>query len=727
MIDAMGLSQMINRPLPLPGSVVNARRFARLHWRRIFVMAGIACMSVASHAARLSNSFLTIDGDGVSIDGDGSIVKDGTAAGPVLVTARPGWLVNGRGSVNVSSPNVSLRGLSVKSSLGEDEEHVHVFPCSTGDKHLDGFEISAKAEPENVIAIYAIPDKRAAVSATAKEELVNSGSHSNVVTYSSCSCGVAHDPTETGEVYTVAPDHYDWVASAMGLAFPLPMWSGYMTKGLGQSIKFEVTGTRDGCAQCKSTAKAEASADVHELSIARPDYVGIDMTDAMKGKYVTREASAIINPGAAKTSYSWLDCGKCEFVGDKDGEKVTYGATNETEPSAAFLAESLTVSATVENAEGMSASANCTTNFTIVKVDVVIDGVGEENEETEGAFLPYVADKENGAISVDGTNKMVSVSFSCMPQNLPTNEVVSITSGGPGELYEVLANGELVVIMSTNYPACDINNHVFKLHGHEGSNQLRDGRVEIYHANSHAVDEAAYTIVGIKTETVATTPTDRARKTIGVGEEVTATICPSSLSPVAWSVTGGGSIDRSFGNLITFTATNRASTAIITAESNGLHFGVLLTVIEPDGVSMRRLSSKEYPPGLAGAGMYTEISLCPTTVSFYNVETLEMPGPASDVTGYFTNFPVSVLFHNPSPDWGDYNQSNVFQGYDDCATPPLPAPWSDGGFVWYIPWHFRVGGADNGKPFTVVDQRFVILADGTVEVRKAGASVSRVP
>lgn len=57
--------------------------------------------------------------------------------------------------------------------------------------------------------------------------------------------------------------------------------------------------------------------------------------------------------------------------------------------SESYLAEQLTVKATVENEYGESASATRTTNFTIVKVDVAIGGVGEDREETEGAFIPF--------------------------------------------------------------------------------------------------------------------------------------------------------------------------------------------------------------------------------------------------------------------------------------------------------------------------------------------------
>ena len=63
--------------------------------------------------------------------------------------------------------------------------------------------------------------------------------------------------------------------------------------------------------------------------------------------------------------------------------------------SESYLAEQLTVKATVENEYGESASAMCTTNFTVVKVDVEIAGVAEDKEESEGAFVQYVPARED--------------------------------------------------------------------------------------------------------------------------------------------------------------------------------------------------------------------------------------------------------------------------------------------------------------------------------------------
>ncbi len=165
-----------------------------------------------------------------------------------------------------------------------------------------------------------------------------------------------------------------------------------------------------------------------------------------------------------------------------------------------YLAEQLTVKATVENEYGESASATCKTNFTVVAVDVTINGVGEDKEETEGAFIPFVRDETNGVISVEGTNKMVSVSFSCLPKDLPTNEVVTISCTPPGELYEVLFSGELLRITSTNYPACEIESHEFKLHGHDVSDSWKDGLIQIAHLGSEALDIAKYTSVKVNVE-----------------------------------------------------------------------------------------------------------------------------------------------------------------------------------------------------------------------------------
>jgi len=143
------------------------------------------------------------------------------------------------------------------------------------------------------------------------------------------------------------------------------------------------------------------------------------------------------------------------------------------------------------------ASATCTTNFTVVAVDVQIGTVGEDKEETEGAFLQYVADT-NGVISVEGTNKMVEVKFTCNPTNLPASEVVTVAHTGAGELYEVLASGKLAMVGTNDCPACEIANRRFKLHGHAASSSCKDGEIRIEHPASGAKDLAKFTNVKLR-------------------------------------------------------------------------------------------------------------------------------------------------------------------------------------------------------------------------------------
>ena len=55
-------------------------------------------------------------------------------------------------------------------------------------------------------------------------------------------------------------------------------------------------------------------------------------------------------------------------------------------PSDSYGKEKLLVGVTVRNEEGALESTTCTTNFTVVLVDVEIGGADEDQEEKVGAF-----------------------------------------------------------------------------------------------------------------------------------------------------------------------------------------------------------------------------------------------------------------------------------------------------------------------------------------------------
>lgn len=142
-------------------------------------------------------------------------------------------------------------------------------------------------------------------------------------------------------------------------------------------------------------------------------------------------------------------------------------------------------------------SANCTTNFTVVKVDVTIGGVGEDKEETEGAFVQYILDAANGQWTEEGTNALVAVSITCEPENLPTNEVVTISA--PAKSLYIRRRGKYYAISEeTEFPAYLLSGVEFVLHGHEESGGLRDREIKVEHRKSGAIDLAKFTNVKLR-------------------------------------------------------------------------------------------------------------------------------------------------------------------------------------------------------------------------------------
>jgi hypothetical protein len=160
--------------------------------------------------------------------------------------------------------------------------------------------------------------------------------------------------------------------------------------------------------------------------------------------------------------------------------------------SAHHLDETLTVRGTATNAEGLSASANCTTNFTVVKVDVTIGGVGEKKEEKEGTFIQYVADAESGQWTEEGTNALVAVSITCEPENLPADEMITISA--PAKSLYIRYRGKYHAIPEeAEFPAYLLSDVEFVLHGHVESGGLRDQEIKVEHRKSGAIDLAKFT------------------------------------------------------------------------------------------------------------------------------------------------------------------------------------------------------------------------------------------
>ena len=463
-----------------------------------FGIAAFVAMALAGGAEVVTNAFVVAEADGVRMASDGSIHFARRSPVSVKVTARPGWKVNGRRSLRFVRSSGESGTLRVTSVLGEDGEHVPyrdcTFDCTLATNHLSAPVIRADA-PERILAMYALPASNAFVSASATSTLVSNGVHEIVRTWTPCpECGAEHDPPEERWTVDMVPCSYDWTARGGGTTTNSNTWAGFMSKGTDQSISFEVIG-RTPCAECVCRASTNTLVDVHELSITNDLYVGLDRTDAGRSNVVTRTATANIRPlPSGRVAYSWTDCGKiCSFTGRTDQASVRYCARNSGDASDAHLAEPLTVVASITNVYGLSSTATCTTNFTVVKVDVTIDGVGEDNEEIKGSFLKFAPDAPNGQWTEEGTNALKTVSITCTPTTLPQSEVVTITV--PEKTLYVKYNDKYYETPSGyGFQASLLQDIKFCIHGHTASTALMNKRMSINHKTSEAKDVGRFTV-----------------------------------------------------------------------------------------------------------------------------------------------------------------------------------------------------------------------------------------
>lgn len=166
------------------------------------------------------------------------------------------------------------------------------------------------------------------------------------------------------------------------------------------------------------------------------------------------------------------------------------------------------------------------------------------------------------------------------------------------------------------------------------------------------------TIGPMTSQTVSTVPANRARTTVGIGEQVTCAIDPSSWSDtdcdttpdpnqvvvdtmgtVTWSAGGAGSVSPSTGNSTTLTASKTPGSVTVqaTVHDSGTKYvdtAVVktkgFTVIAPNGMNVSLNSNLTLgSPGFnqIGAKALFDCTVLPVTVSFYNADFREnIPG-----------------------------------------------------------------------------------------------------
>jgi hypothetical protein len=238
----------------------------------------------------------------------------------------------------------------------------------------------------------------------------------------------------------------------------------------------------------------------------------------------------------------------------------------------------------------------------------------------------------------------------------------------------------------------------------------------------------------ITSQTKATSPANRARTTIGIGEDVDLTVSPG---PATWDITAGsGAISPTSGTTITFTAPERASTVTIQATGPGCTCTITFQVIEPTGLLFEKASNFRHTNGSPDCGYLAQVYVQPDTVSFHNIEIREQ-NSAATLTGYYDIPAWHGITHQPAgqthSDWLTIGQPVAGKGspgvgwQDQIYSGNPGGAVRDGTMTFPITWEYHVGsGAEKAFPsFTQVAH--VDGATGTCTMSKDGESKTRVP
>jgi hypothetical protein len=195
-----------------------------------------------------------------------------------------------------------------------------------------------------------------------------------------------------------------------------------------------------------------------------------------------------------------------------------------------------------------------------------------------------------------------------------------------------------------------------------------------------------------------------------------------------WTATAGTPVTGASGKKFAWTAPDAPATVKITLTVGAQTATKEITVIAPSSLSMVVNTNHGLTAGTAGVCMVTDVTVGPTTVNFGNTEWLEVSGPATGTSGYFTRFGAATLFHNPNPNWLGWNDRNTGL-QDHAAWHAVPPPYSVGAFQWSVPNKYRVaGGSGSGTVFTTTTQLLQMTdTAGTMSVSKAGAAATRTP
>lgn len=244
----------------------------------------------------------------------------------------------------------------------------------------------------------------------------------------------------------------------------------------------------------------------------------------------------------------------------------------------------------------------------------------------------------------------------------------------------------------------------------------------------------------IKSEAVATSPVDRARKRIGVGEEIELTIDSGSAT---WAITSGKGKIIPAGNKskVTFTADETAGNVTITANSSCCQCNVSFTVVEPAGWSMKRKlgTNLKHKNGRPDCGWYGTIYVQPNDVNFYNVKIREKDSSYKGTGSYIGyngdkhgNYPgpefasawLSLTKHSIANGTEMAGKDDIYTGDPGSGVTGTAPPFNVGAGYFPIIFQWKVGASGSLNNFGAVRQEDEIIATGKCISKKGGNTES---
>lgn len=233
----------------------------------------------------------------------------------------------------------------------------------------------------------------------------------------------------------------------------------------------------------------------------------------------------------------------------------------------------------------------------------------------------------------------------------------------------------------------------------------------------------------------ALTDINMERTSLGVAEVVSLGTMPAETT---WNTSAGTlSVGQGgHGSGTYLYAPHTAATATVTATIRKASLSIDFGVVEPSGIQATiRARQTDFALGSVGAGMYLNVVLQPTTVSFAALKVME-PSEPTIATGYFLAVDPSKISHvNHGADVPHsvgcnnliYNPTQIY--FDHAWSSGWNGPFGQGG-SYTFPIHpiWWVDGDTSTHPLSGwTDQVMTLSPDGTMSVDKFGLNETRHP